>query len=190
MAPGNPGYTQMDGRDMKIVTDPKHVKILAERRTEENYEFRTFLKGSSLSEWEIDKAFREAYERVRKHIDCSQCANCCKAALPSFSEEEMEAMAEAMDMSPEDFMEQYCCEDDSQPGYTFREMPCPMLEGNRCRVGDAAPTCCKEYPHLDKPGRIRSMYSVIDNCYTCPIAYNVLEQVKPILRSKAFFGMI
>lgn len=172
--------------NMKIITDVNQVKALAERRSEDNYEFRTFLKGTSLSAEEVDEIFREAYEHVRQHIDCNKCANCCKAALPTFSEEEMERIAEALNMSAEEFLDQYCCEDDSQKGYTFRERPCPMLGEYRCTLGEAAPDCCKEYPHLDKPGRRSRMYSLIDKSFTCPIVYNVLEQVKPIIRSREF----
>jgi len=175
---------------MKIITDVSQVKALAELGSEDNYEFRAFLKEISIPENEIDEAFREAYESVRQQIDCSECANCCKAALPVFSMGEMKRMAQASGMPVEEFMDEYCCEDEYKGEYTFREKPCPMLQENRYTLGEAAPECCREYPHLHKPGRPRAMYSIIDNSFTCPIVYNVLEKVKPIIRSKDYYRML
>ena len=169
---------------MNIVTDLEEIRRLAEQRRDDDYDFRSFLKCVTMPSEDVDDVFRSVYEEVRQHIDCNECANCCKAAVPDFMEYEMKRMAEALDMSPDDFVERYCTESEGLQDYTFPEKPCPMLEDNRCAVGDAAPDCCKDYPHLDKPFRAGSMISIIDRSAMCPIVFNVLERVQPIIRSK------
>jgi Fe-S-cluster containining protein len=59
--------------------------------------------------------------------------------------------------------------------------PCPLLEGNLCRVYDTRPTSCREYPHLHNDFRASSI-SRINNTFICPIVFNVVEEMKYALR--------
>ena len=48
---------------MKIETDLKIIKGLAEKREKENWDFRSFLKGSYMSMEEMDAIVHDFYEQ-------------------------------------------------------------------------------------------------------------------------------
>ena len=44
-------------------------------------------------------------------------------------------------------------------------------------IYDSRPTACREYPHTDRK-RFYQIYNLsIKNAYTCPIVYEVLEEI-------------
>lgn len=55
--------------------------------------------------------------------------------------------------------------------------PCPLLEGNRCRVYDERPQQCRDYPHLHNDWRTHSI-SRFEEASICPIVFNVTEALK------------
>jgi hypothetical protein len=69
--------------------DLVQIRKLAEKKADENWRFRSFLKGEcDLESEEIDRQVFETTRRVWAGIDCTACANCCREVKPSFSEEE------------------------------------------------------------------------------------------------------
>ncbi len=59
--------------------------------------------------------------------------------------------------------------------------PCPLLDGNLCRVYDARPKACREYPHLHSDFRGHSITRIKDT-FVCPIVFNVVEGMKARLQ--------
>ncbi len=70
-------------------TDLKRIKKLARKKEEENWEFRTFLKGYS---GDLDKAVHRIYNEVSSHIDCTSCGNCCRKVHPTFDQQDVEKL--------------------------------------------------------------------------------------------------
>ena len=64
------------------------VKEISEKKLEENYRFRSYLK-SHADEKELDRQFKELHNKYFKETDCCKCRNCCKALGISMSEEEL-----------------------------------------------------------------------------------------------------
>ena len=56
---------------------PKKLKREAKKKEEENFKFRSFLKGHADAE-ELDKQFLRLHEELFSNYDCSRCRNCCK----------------------------------------------------------------------------------------------------------------
>lgn len=56
---------------MKIETDLKKIREAAETNEEENWEFRSFLKGYDVEVEELDSIVHGLYERVSMEIDSS-----------------------------------------------------------------------------------------------------------------------
>lgn len=57
--------------------DINDLVILANRKEEENYRFRNYLKNYA-DEEELDKQFKRLHEKYFKIYDCKKCRNCCK----------------------------------------------------------------------------------------------------------------
>ena len=160
-------------------TNVQKIKELSEARHDENWRFRTFLKGCS--DVDIDALVQHFYQEVSSHIDCTACANCCKEIQPTLDQEDIQQFAQGLGMSVVQLTEHYLMQDvqdGSVEGWTFREKPCPFLKENRCTNYLSRPQACRSYPHLQKPNFTSRLWGVIDNCAICPIVFNVYEWLK------------
>ena len=167
---------------MKLEVDRKRVETLARQKEDENWAFRTWLKGScDLSSEDLDARFLHYYQLVSKEVDCTRCTNCCIKMHPLLSREDIEKMAEHLGISYSTFCRKFDIEDDEE-GFIFNKLPCPLLKDKRCMVYASRPEECRSYPHLDKKDRIFSMSSIVESCSVCPIVYNVYELMKRDLR--------
>jgi Fe-S-cluster containining protein len=165
-----------------LVTDPEEVERLAEEREEENWEFRGWIKMEfGFDDERLMSVVRELADEITAQIDCTQCANCCRKTVTLVSEEEIERIANALGISVAAFQETYLEWDEDRGGHWQLPAPCPLLEGNLCRVYGACPTSCREYPHLHNDFRASSI-SRIRSTYVCPIVFNVVEEMKYALR--------
>ena len=91
-------------------------------------------------------------------------------------------MAGALEMTLSAFRSTYL-RADAEPGESGGRLPapCPLLEGNLCRVYAARPDECRAYPHLDADFVGHSIRR-IEDASLCPIVYNVVEEMKVVLR--------
>lgn len=166
----------------KLVTDPQEVERLAEEREDENWAFRNWIKIEfGFDDERLMSVVRELAEEITAQIDCTQCANCCRKTVTAVDDEEVKRLAAALEMTVPDFREAYLEFDEDYGGRWLLPAPCPMLEGNLCRVYEVCPTSCREYPHLHNDFRAHSI-SRINNTFLCPIVFNVVEEMKYALR--------
>ncbi|MFN2111080.1 MAG: YkgJ family cysteine cluster protein [Anaerolineae bacterium] len=161
---------------MYIETDLDRIKQLAEIREDENWEFRSYLKASSLSSKRLDAIVHELYAQVAAAIDCRTCANCCRAITPTPTAEEIETLAAVLQMTAEQFRTQYLYQNNDKAGRLLR--PCPLLKGNECSVYPHRPRECAAYPYLQRNDFRTRLFGVLDNYAICPIVFNVYEQLK------------
>ena len=157
-------------------TDPKVVARLAAEKEDENWRFRTFLKGVSIEK--IDAAVHRHYEEVAAKIDCCTCGNCCEVAQPKLNEKDVSRLATGLTLTHESIIERFLVPGEDQDIYTFNAKPCPFLKDKKCSVYDSRPTDCRSYPHLRKKEFVFRMMQAIENCAICPIVYNVFEELK------------
>ena len=45
---------------------------------------------------------------------------------------------------------------------------------------ECKPDGCKKYPYTDQPGRLGSLYGMLDAIAVCPVAYEIWERLKKI----------
>jgi hypothetical protein len=161
--------------------DLVQIRLQAEKKEDENDRFRLFLKTKCrLEPEEIDKRVFAATRRVWAGIDCTKCANCCREVHPTFSEEEVSRLAGRLAMSREEFIEMYLKRSelgDDTPWMT-RTTPCPFLKDNLCSVYEDRPADCSGYPYLYKPDFVSRTLGMIERTFTCPIVYQVMEELK------------
>jgi uncharacterized protein len=162
---------------MELESDPDTVKRLAEEREDENWTFRTFLKGIDLEIEELDAIVHRHYEDVARQIDCCACGNCCREVTPIFSEEDVLRLATGLGMSTGEFVERFLIKD-KDGDMILRNSPCPFHAGNLCTVYDHRPDDCRSFPHLHKEEFVFRLMQAVQNCSVCPIVFNVFERLK------------
>lgn len=163
-----------------MAVDLVQIRALAERKKEENWRFRQFVKFEcELDEKRIDRQVWETTKRIWAGIDCTTCANCCRKVRPTFSDKEASRLAERLGMPQEEFARAYLKrhEEGDNPWQT-RTSPCPFLKDNRCSVYEDRPADCRGYPYLYEPEFSSRTMGMISRTFTCPIVYEVLEELK------------
>lgn len=167
-----------------MTVDLVQIRALAKKKEDENYRFRQFLKGyCDLESEELDQRVFETTRRVWAGIDCTACANCCRHVKPSFSEEDVNRVALRLGMARQQFIETYLKrseEHDDNPWQT-RTKPCPFLKENVCSIYEDRPADCSGYPYLFKPDFMFRTLGMIERTFTCPIVYEVIEELKQSL---------
>lgn len=161
-----------------MITDISIIEELANKREEENWKFRMFLKGADFSGSRLDTTVHKLFHRISEQIDCRECANCCKICGPVLKGSDIQRLAKHLNMKPSEFQQKYLLAEEEEDGYCFREMPCPFLHENLCSVYDQRPADCRSYPHLQKNEFVFRLSQAVSNCSVCPIVFNVYEELK------------
>jgi len=165
-----------------VITDLVQIRTLGEKKRDENFRFRRFMKSRDHS----DRVLRRIAEGIEQQIDCTACANCCKTSTTEVSERDIDRLARHLRISREQFLADYTMlDEDGALSLRFTpEAGCVFLEGNLCSVYDARPDICQRYPHMVRGnGSIASrMWTFVDRAAVCPIVYNTLEAFKAEMR--------
>ena len=167
---------------MNTETDIKMIEQLSRQREDANWAFRSFLKGSGLSVMKIDATVHDLYREVSAKIDCTKCANCCKAIRPVLTAADIKRLACQLELTTREFRVCFLLENEHGEGFVFNSQPCPFLRDNLCEVYENRPRDCRSYPHLHKREFALRMGQAIFNCSVCPIVFNVYEGLKEKLR--------
>jgi hypothetical protein len=161
-----------------MITDLVQIRLLGEKKRDENLRFRRFMKSHDHS----DRILRRTAEGIEDQIDCTQCANCCKVASVRISERDTERLAKYFRMSRERFLAEYTVESEEEGRILRRDEQtgCVFLNGRDCTIYEARPDICQRFPHLVRGnGSIASrMWEFVDRACYCPIVYNSLEAFK------------
>jgi len=115
-----------------LVTDLVQIRRLGEKRRDENFRFRRFLKSRDYP----DRRFRRMSEEIASRIDCRSCANCCRVAITPITERDIERLARYLRLSIPEFLERYT-ETDPDEGVRILKKTasgCIFLQGNDCSV--------------------------------------------------------
>lgn len=161
---------------MRLVTDPDEVRRLAGELQDENWAFRAWIKSNlDIDDRQLMSVVGWLAEDVTARIDCTTCGNCCQVLEPPLKHPDLKRLAAALDLDVPTLQATYLSQDES--GTWELPAPCPLLEGKLCRVYDARPKPCREYPHLYNDFRSHSIARIHDTSI-CPIVFNVVEGMK------------
>ena len=167
-----------------MLTDLVQIKLLGEKKRDENLRFRKHMKAHDHS----DRILLRIAEEVEEQIDCTQCANCCRVATAKVTERDIERLAKYLRLKPARVMADFVVESEEE-GHVLRrdkKTGCVFLSGNECTVYDARPESCQRFPHVVRGnGSLASrMWEFVDRACYCPIVYNSLEAFKDELDFK------
>ena len=161
-----------------MITDLVQIRVLGEKKRDENLRFRRFMKSHDHS----DRILRRTAQAIEEQVDCTVCANCCKLATAVVTERDAERLARYFRMPLAQFLKEYTVESEEEGRILRRseETGCVFLEGTTCTVYDARPDACQRFPHVVRgAGSIASrMWQFVDRATYCPIVYNSLEAFK------------
>lgn len=163
---------------MRLEKDLARIRRLAEEREDENWRFRTFLKGQDGEE--MDGIVHAILAEVAPHIDCTACANCCCVMQPVLEDADITRLADGLSLREDAFQEAYT-EEQEEFGETYlvlKGKPCVFLKDKKCTVYAHRPEACRSYPHLHKDEFISRLMGVVSRYGVCPIVFNVYERLK------------
>ncbi len=163
----------------KLIREIPLIKRYSRHNENEDWSFRAFLKGNSrLSAEKIDREVEALTEEIWKEIDCTTCANCCKTLQIVIDDHDIARLALHLKLNVAQFTEKYVVREPDGVKL-FKSSPCPLLgEDNRCTVYDVRPQACRDFPFLHEKEFSSRSISMIENCATCPIVFNVWNQLK------------
>ena len=160
-----------------MITDLVQIRRLGEKKRDENFRFRRWIKSHNF----VERQFKRAAEEIHEAIDCRQCAECCRVTEVDVTERDIEQLAKFLRISTKQFSEQYTASGEFGEVILKRgERGCVFLNGNECTVYEARPGNCERFPHLIRGnGSIESrMWQFVDRATYCPIVYNWMEKIK------------
>lgn len=133
---------------------------------------------TALGRRDLDHFVLEAHDEAFSHIDCLECANCCKTTSPIILQEDIDRLAKYLKIKSGDFIQKYL-EMDEDGDFVFTSAPCPFLkDDNRCAVYDVRPQACREYPHTNR----KRIHEILDitaaNANICPAVNEIVEKLK------------
>lgn len=157
---------------------PDKIGAEAKKKEDENFKFRSYLKGHA-DEDELDEQFLRLHKELFADYDCSKCRNCCKMYKGGIPEEDVEKDAAHLGITVEQFIDFFLEKEECGIGYHTKHKPCDFLqEDGSCKLGDCKPDSCKKYPYTDQPERLWSLLGMLDTISICPVAYEIFERLK------------
>ena len=162
-------------------TDLIKIKKFSQEREDENWYFRTFLKGYAIKN--LDSVVHKLFKQVSEAIDCTACGNCCKEIQPGLKKKDINKLSKSLNILPDQFVTKYVDKDEDGDNI-LNQLPCPFLKNNKCTQYESRPVDCASYPHLHKKDFVFRLIGVVNNYSICPIVFNVYEALKNRLKSE------
>lgn len=170
--------TLIDERAEKFIEIIDGAKLIGKIKEDENFKFRSYLKGHA-DEEELDEQFLRLHKELFADYDCSKCRNCCKMYKGIIPEEDVEKDAAHLGITVEQFIDFFLEKEECGLGYHTKHKPCDFLqEDGSCKLGDCKPDSCNTYPYTDQPERLFSLLGMLDIITICPVAFEIFERLK------------
>jgi Fe-S-cluster containining protein len=149
----------------------------AARRDAYEVMFYQLQYDDDLSDDQLDARVNEVAAPIIAAIDCTQCANCCRALDVYLEAADLPRLDQAFHIGLDEIRVRYVDEDvlpESGAVGKFKAKPCGFLTGTRCSIYAHRPQACRDYPFLTPDFRW-SMEQLIPGAALCPIIYHTLN---------------
>ncbi|NLF78640.1 MAG: YkgJ family cysteine cluster protein [Chloroflexi bacterium] len=167
-----------------IETDRERIAALAEQQRDETAAFRYYVEaiwfGERRSSAELDALVDRIAAGVIPSVDCTACANCCRAMPVGLVPADVTRLARGLSLTPEAVVARMVNRAAGAGNGEWGVMcgpPCPLLRGNLCAAYPHRPGACRQYPFLT-PDFLWLMEPILEGAGQCPIIFNVVERLK------------
>jgi uncharacterized protein len=161
---------------------PEYTRALEIAKSKKKETKKFFERLKKLKPANLDEVTNHLHDQAFEHIDCLQCANCCKTLGPRLAQKDIERLAGHFRIKESAFAEKYL-RIDEDGDYVFQSMPCPFLgSDNLCAVYDQRPQACRDYPHTQQRKILQKLSITYQNAMICPAVAEVVEGLKKIYR--------
>jgi uncharacterized protein len=117
------------------------------------------------------------HEEAFEHINCLECANCCKNYSPRFKTPDIKRISRLLRMRESEFINTYLRVDEDGD-FVAKSTPCPFLgTDNVCGIYENRPSDCRRFPYSDEDVFVKRQQLTLKNSSFCPITYYVLEKL-------------
>jgi len=164
---------------MYLETNLSKIKQKADEREDENFRFRSFLKGKDSGK--VDNIVHRLHAEIAPQIDCTLCGNCCCQLKPQLSKKDISVLAQMENITAEDYLLNYC-EDDGFGDIYLKSLPCRYLNGKSCSLSDNRPDQCRRFPYTNQKGFTSRLLGMLTFYEICPIVFNLMERLKGEMR--------
>lgn len=145
------------------------------RSAERQKQYKQFLQRADKNK--VLKQLPGLHEEAFSHINCLDCAACCKNYSPRFKTPDIKRISKHLKMKEGDFIEKYLLLDD-EGDYVANSKPCPFLgDDNYCSIYDVRPSDCERFPYTDEDVLLKRQQITLKNSTFCPAVYFVLEKL-------------
>ncbi len=159
---------------------PEYQKLIDGAKLKKAETQRLFDKLKRQKPKDLDRVTNNLHDRAFEHIDCLQCANCCRTTGPLLKNKDIERLADHFKLKPSVFTEKYL-RIDEDGDFIFKTMPCPFLgSDNYCGVYESKPSACATYPHTQQRDILQKLKITYHNSMICPAVAEVVEGLKKI----------
>lgn len=119
----------------------------------------------------------DLHEEAFSHINCLDCAACCKNYSPRFKATDIKRVSKRLGMKEGTFIETYLNLDEDND-YVVKTRPCPFLgTDNYCSIYEDRPSDCARFPYTDEDVILKRQPLTLKNSTFCPAVYFVLEKL-------------
>ncbi|MBZ5856500.1 YkgJ family cysteine cluster protein [Flavihumibacter profundi] len=119
----------------------------------------------------------ELHAEAFSHINCLDCAACCKNYSPRFKTTDIKRISKTLKMKESIFIETYL-KLDEEGDYVAKSKPCPFLGAdNACSIYAVRPSDCTRFPYTDEDVLLKRPQLTLKNSSFCPAVYYVLEKL-------------
>ncbi|MBV4359536.1 YkgJ family cysteine cluster protein [Pinibacter aurantiacus] len=145
------------------------------KSAEKQKQYKSFLQRADKNK--VLKQLPDLHEEAFTHVDCLQCANCCKTYSPRFKTPDIKRISKHLKLKEGDFIEKYL-RLDSDGDYVVKQSPCPFLgSDNYCSIYEVRPSDCERFPYTNEDVILKRMNITLKNSTFCPAVFYVLEKL-------------
>ncbi len=167
-----------------LITDLEQIKHLASQRFDDFEVMRYMLEmDDDLTDADIDALVDKIAMPIIKAIDCTQCANCCRSLDVYLTQPDAQRLSSGLHIPLDEITTRYIDHESAaaeDEWGKFRARPCAFLAGNLCTIYEHRPDSCRIYP-VFTPDFRWTLTDIIAGAGLCPIIFNVLAQLVPVV---------
>lgn len=118
------------------------------------------------------------HEEAFEHVDCLDCAACCKNYSPTFNTTDVKRIAKHLKLKESVFIETYL-KLDADNDFVVKQSPCPFLGvDNYCSIYEVRPRDCERFPYTNEDVLIKKKNLTLKNASFCPAVSFVLDKLE------------